>query len=483
MISFGASKYSRVLRWLTPVAIVGLLLLGPVSLFGATQDFFDWHVMYSPSDPTVAPVSGPGFQYVPTPYYTGSNLNQVMAYLDIQAGGSSRNARENPAQPLAIKIDQNLNASQLAAIFNTYKVSWVFLDMEGSTDAQIAATVADIKKSTYSSTAAIGEYNYTPNSTDPSTANGSHTSVAYRNTGLTMVNEALYPGSSGFKNPAYGNSTAPSILSAFFTMPIERLSTIQTTIAGTGQQNIPYVARFNNWGVSAMTTQGDPLGQFVAEPGHVTQNGLSADNQLLSRNDFSALILQYRMRGATSFHLLDGGIVGYTQAQQETDAETGWFLPQVQSIFSMRKTVIATDSTTITLKDASTGNVAKTMSLESAGVVWSGVEGSNSSTMGDGSKLAILISNLSDQAHTIVLPTKLSGVRLSQTTFNVLPDQHILLTFTENTGMWALQGGAMSVFNNAALNSHEGIGIPEPTAVSLLTLSALGVLIRRRRRA
>jgi Ca-activated chloride channel family protein len=44
--------------------------------------------------------------------------------------------------------------------------------------------------------------------------------------------------------------------------------------------------------------------------------------QLLAAGDFSGLVARYRSRGADGVHVLDGGVVGYTQAQFEKDANT-----------------------------------------------------------------------------------------------------------------------------------------------------------------
>ena len=55
-------------------------------------------------------------------------------------------------------------------------------------------------------------------------------------------------------------------------------------------------------------------------------------NQLPSRGDFSAQMLQYRLRGATSYSLFNYGnsslyssVIGYTVAQEQADAMNGFY--------------------------------------------------------------------------------------------------------------------------------------------------------------
>src|SRR5205823_13827539 len=72
----------------------------------------------------------------------------------------------------------------------------------------------------------------------------------YMSAGLTMNNEEVYPGSPSFRNPIEGNSSAPNIRSALFTLPIVRVSNVSVT-SDAGHQNIAWVANFNNWGKNA----------------------------------------------------------------------------------------------------------------------------------------------------------------------------------------------------------------------------------------
>src|SRR5204862_6759147 len=88
-----------------------------------------------------------------------------------------------------------------------------------------------------------------------------------------MGDPALWPGSPDYRNPAQGNSGAPNIRSALFTLPIQRVTLAELGIKGFGgvpggatayaisgpnaaytgasggrQQLIPYVTRFDNFG-------------------------------------------------------------------------------------------------------------------------------------------------------------------------------------------------------------------------------------------
>src|SRR5439155_1314473 len=168
----------------------------------------------------------------------------------------------------------------------------------------------------------VGNFRLFPGTGDTSGPGGAGSSLAEYVSGgaggVNMANEDLYPGSPFYKNPgqvAGGTSTAPNIRSALFTLPIERVSYVTANLPA-GHQHIPYVNRFDSWGNTGLNN-----GTAVPAPGQPTQPAFYADaahgtsGQLLSRGDFSALIAHYRMRGVNGVHLLDGGVVGYTQAQ------------------------------------------------------------------------------------------------------------------------------------------------------------------------
>src|SRR5205085_11678023 len=105
------------------------------------------------------------------------------------------------------------------------------------------------------------------NGTDGSKGqNPYYSTTDFRASGLNMANEQLYPGDSSFRNPIAGNSTAPNIRSALFTLPIQRDSIVSQNI-GAGQLHTPYIARFNNYTnpffQNTVTTIPDPQGGFI----------------------------------------------------------------------------------------------------------------------------------------------------------------------------------------------------------------------------
>jgi hypothetical protein len=318
-----------------------------------------------------------------------------------------------------------------------------------------------------------------------------NTTATYTASTGNMATPDLYPGSPDFRYPAFGSnagtgSTAPSLLSSFFTLPIKRLSEISANISNSSLSSpttplVPYVTRFNDWGNSKLNPSGTNANDFLfnANPGGY------APNQLLSRNDFEALMLQYRMRGATSYMLFQPGITGYSEAQEQSDAATGWNQLQILGFDSGGAAYGFGGSNPVVVTTA-TNNVTFTGSntlhdIEQAGVVWSGIYNSISG------KMAILVSNLSPATVRVSLPSVLEGGNMPAT-FGItgagalLPtDTNRLLLFTKSGGTWNLDQN-MYVFTNTALNDHTGTGIPEPASVSLLSMAVAGVLVRRRRK-
>jgi hypothetical protein len=195
--------------------------------------------------------------------------------------------------------------------------------------------------------------------------------------------------------------------------------------------------------------------------------------QLLSRADFEALVLHYRMRGATSYQLLDPGVVGYTQAQEEADASAGWNESLVANVLNGTDGRAANLGNTITVD-----GTLKT--IENAGVVWSAVTNNNLS----GPQLAVLVSNMDTTtgSHTVTFNSSINGATLSYTTGALGAGTHTILRFDKTGSTWTLQDiDPLFVGDPSSMTSRDGIGIPEPASLSLVGLGMMGVLCRRRR--
>lgn len=461
-------------RWAAAI-VAAALAVGSVSSARA-EDFFDWNAVNTPVNPA----------YVQTSPLTDANVAQVAAFLAAQNAAGKTTA-------VQVRAGVILSNATINTIFNNpaVPVKYVFADYEGTQAitgaipgtttlvSQLAGTNFGTRKA--AGTSFIGNYALAPIPSDPtqhatstffagnSPTNPYGTATDFRNTGVNMSNESLYPGDGSFRNPVNGDSTAPNIRSALFTLPIQRLS-IATQNLGAGQPHIPYISRFNNFANPSLQNVGTT---FTTSGPNIGTNAVAG--QLLSRDDFQALVLHYKMRGATSYQLLDPGVVGYTVAQYEADGQAGWNDTQsgglVNTVLQGPNGRVATLPTTITFN-----GTRKT--IEDAGVVWSAVTNDSAASPG----LAILVSNLSNTAGTVSFNTRINGATLSYTSNSLAAGAHAILRFTKSGGTWGTPL-ADTAFNDPALASRDGVGIPEPTALTLLGIGALGVLGRRRRKA
>lgn len=471
----------RVKRWALLLATAAVLGFGSARSAQAADQFFDW--LYEAPDATQV-------NYVPAPTLSDQTVAQVTQYLTQQQA-------LHPTQPLAVKVraGTTLSQSTINAIYGTYKIAYTFADYEGANaDTQAKALVNQIRGSAVTgplfqaNQAFVGNYAIAPIPGDPTAPAGStytsgnstsepyFTSPQFANTGLNMVNEVLYPGDASFRNPVSG--TNPNIRSALFTLPILRMANVQSNL-GMVPQHIPYISRFNNSdNPTLQNSTFNGQGALDTTKAGSTINGLPVAGQLLSRDDFQALVLHYRMRGANGYHLLDPGVVGYTETQEQSDALAGWNLPAVAAVMnnptSPGRAVPAASSVTLDGAAVSTPS-------DQAGVIWSAV--TNDSQVTGTPELAVLVSNLSAAAHTVTFATSINGKVLNYTTSSLAAGSHTLLRFTRTAGsvFWTALDSS-DVFNDPTLASRDGVGIPEPASLSLLGLGAMGVLMRRSRR-
>jgi len=512
--------------------------LEPLNLPGGTHWFAAW-------DENTAPGSADFFI---TPFLSDSTTGGVLGQL-------SASATIVPSKPLGVKVLDPISNATASAIFNAHyplpngpkAVSYVFGDFEnGNSASQIAnvkTLVNQVRGSAWSNLAYVGQFNLTPTNSS-AFVRGSlpYTKADYDSSGANMANTELYPGSPTFRNKSTGDWSNANIRTGLFIAPIGRMTEVQNALntsyngrntytLGLGyHKQIPWVARFNNFGNSSLDSDGNPGNgyQFVSNAADPTKG------QLPSRGDFSAQILHYRMRGAYSvnlFHEGNGGqaqVVGYSGAQAEQDVRNGWYagVPHTTSIFNApdSKPVTFTLNPTV---DGSSGGGSASRS-EQTGTIWSGVYSLSLKQMD------ILASNLDTNGHWIRFGSGDTaydiftykdpntgytyGVKNGDNNDNKQKKEpliggsrqafidagvHKLLQFDlvttrvyytpedaaagkthngkklyETRTIW-LYNSSYDVFTD---NNRNGVGIPEPTSVGILAAAGTMSLVCRRRR-
>jgi hypothetical protein len=458
------------------------------------NQFSDWYENTSPG-------------YVSSLFLTDVNRHAYNAFLEQQPKG----------KVLAVKVTQPISNQTANLIFNNpkYHVSYVFGDLEGANANQQIKTLAQQVRfvngnlngtKTNSFNAFIGNFGFAKlsnDSTDPSSyqsQRGSHSFAGwnmgdYQSAKLNMSMPELYAGSASFRTPAAGNSNAPNIRSANFILPALRVSQIRLNMDA-GEQLVPWVARFNNWGVSALDTDRNPSNGFKFEPGKPIPAAfglpaLSASqtkDQMLSRRDFAAQIAHFRLRGANSFVAFEPGVVGYLNDVKRADARTGFTEPHIDSIFAASDYKLLLGSETDYppkvpgFKDPN-GNIfvdGKERSDEQAGAMFSGVYSLSLKRMD------ILISNMDDDDHTLTMPPTIAGFDLKTKSFDLDGGTHLMVEYKLTTSGvnkgWSVMTKTFPFLQLP--NNRNEIGIPEPANMTLLAMLAfVGVTPRRRRRS
>ena len=528
-------------RRLIGSAVVAALALGGIS--SKAQAFQYYFFAWSNANVDTPPVN-----FTATPLLNDQNYVSVANQLAVS---------QSKGYPLAVRITAPLQSGgpALTQVLNKFPVEYIFADLgEGSAQtsrAQVSNLIGEVNN-TASKNAYIGNWFYYPDeAADPTNPSfvpppspqptGNYAASGLGSRAHAMANETLYPGAPDYRTPGASGknsnvnadgSTAPNIRSALFTLPIERLTLVTNALYGrsaslsqynastfdpsfspNGQSpsalNIPWVTRFNNFGNAALTNEPGTKATPYIFNGTVDAN--PADGQLPSRGDFSAQVLQYRMRGANSINLFLASVTdeygnAYTESQQEADMNAGWFATTtsgsaltgagtMNGIFAGRygfanlTNLVRLDVAT-TVKGKTSYRPAAPDNSEHTGVIWSGVysEGSNNKPALKSSSMAILLSNMSGTSHIVDLGT-VAGYSVydpnspaaDKSGFNVTAGQHLLLTFSlkdvSGSPVWDLSSNSI-VFT---ANDRDGIGTPEPASLGLLGIGALGLLARRRR--
>ncbi|MEA2735632.1 MAG: hypothetical protein QOE14_2083 [Humisphaera sp.] len=491
----GRAKSKSFLKKWTAAAALALggvptfaLAASPAPVQEVSTQAFDWFVNTTPG-------------YLQSPFLTNETAPAVNAFL-----------KSLPAnQPKAIKIEVPISNATANLIFNnpSYNVSYILGDVEagGSTEIKMRDIARQVRfvngqnngAKTRSYNAFIGNFGFTKIDDDKTfpagyknDKKGQHSFAGYNIGGyntakLNMSMPELYSGSGSYRTPAAGNSTAPNIRSAMFTLPILRVS--QNEVNTTSKErNVPWVARFNNFGNTALDTDRNSSNGYRFVTGQPMPAGygfpaVSASktaNQLLSRRDFATLVSHYRMRGADSFVLFEPGVEGYTNEQKRNDAKAGWTQPNINNVFgaSDYKLVLGKEGGKNDKDILSSFTVdGKTKTAEQTGSIFSGVYSLSLKT------LDIVLSNMDEVDHTLTLPKKIAGYDLKTNSFTLDGGSHLLVEYKLTTSGvnkgWSV--ALQTVPFQAIENSRHGFGIPEPSTMTMAAITGLLLIGRRRR--
>jgi hypothetical protein len=474
-------------------------------------------------------------------------------YKGIGNAQTQLNLSASIGKPLGLKVEVPLTGLEATQLFNTQytggkAISYVFGDFEQTSDAvaltNITNLVSQVRGSTWSTNAFVGQWNLTPVSSSdermgrkpPPGLLGSALrgwgKPEYDSSKVNMANSSAYPGSANMRNKSTNDWANGNIRTGLFLAPIGRVTDVQNVLDSSYKSHvqIPWVSRFNNFGNNSLDNADLPGLSYVFQPGAPLNNGYvnlgpgQTANQMLGRGDFSAQILHYRHRGAYSVNLFEPGVVGYTKAEMQQDVRDGWFNHswnnRTNQIFAASDHKYAT----MTLNPVIDGTSANAgMRTEQTGTVWSGQYSLSlanpNSTDGKGA-LDVLVSNLDTVQHLVKFgkgetPYDMflvqngsgytyadhDGELAASRNYLIQAGMHKLLQFdlvktrvynSESDMLahnkkysiqtiWLLNmGGDYTVFNN---NNRNEMGIPEPTTFGALAAAgAISVVCRRQRR-
>jgi hypothetical protein len=335
-----------------------------------------------------------------------------------------------------------------------------------------------------------------------------------------MSNASLYPGAPDFRNRAgpsadwsATNQSPPNIRTSLFMMPLYRMGKGTDTLQSKGlygvHKQIPFISNFNNFGNIVLdngnrNTQ-TPTGLRDANDGYIFYPGTAINgsggtnmtaaqtaNQMLSGRDFAALVAHIRLRGADSYHTLESGQIGVSNATMMDQAREGWIggtgsNPTLDNSIntrmsaSDRKLLIGFEN--IYGSAASGGTYVQVdggavRNPEQTGVIMDGVYSVSQK------KLDFLVSNMSDALHTVNLPPTIGGYSLNTKDFALGAGTHLLIEYSlvksGSTNKW--QSAVTSIPFTNLDEDRTRPGIPEPGMLSLLGVAGVFGMTRRRRK-
>ena len=441
-------QFFRRLAVLGAGAVVGFLGFGGTASAQSTDElrnffrtdphFFQWDFQ-DPSQASGNANNNVDRQFMVAPRLNNANFAQVDQILR-QSGPS------NPNFWQGLVVDEDLTSPGALGIFYLHRATMTFADFEPDPGNLRLRNLANQQAaSAWSRGVHLG--NFDVNNLQPADVSPQ----------IPMLNTMLYPGQPEFGNPAVGNA---NIRTGLFMSTIRKFTNVRVNNTNNSLM-IPWATRFNNWGNSSLDTDGNPSNgyQFVTP------------DQLPNRDDFTAQLLHYRLRGADSIHLFEPGVLTdndgspYTMREMREDLYRGWFFDgnKVQNLFNDPNT----HTTTLTTAARVDGTVRE---MEQSGVIYSAVNNNN--------EMGMLLSNMDGQAHIVNFADVLGPGVLN---FNVglAPGVHLFVRFALNNGQWQPFD-----YNNLGGNqSRAGTGIPEPGTFSLVAGVGSILLLKRRRTA
>jgi hypothetical protein len=401
----------------------------------------------------------------------------------------------------AVKIVQPINNTSSNLVFNAsqYHVSYVFGDFESpNAKPQLTTLVNQVKfvngqnngTKTNSFNAFVGNFNWTRAGNDGTQPAGYNypSNGDFSSAKLNMAMPALYAGGGNYRNPAAGNSSAPNIRSALFVLPIIHLTAAKVN-AQSGEQVVPWVARFNNWANLSLDTDRNPSNGYRFVPGQAipAKFGLPAvsandtKNQMLSQRDFATEVAHYRLRGADSYVAFEPGVEGYNNEQKRLDAKTGWTESHINAVFQASDYKLLIGKETGGVKDLNDDMTVdgKNTTDEKSGSLFSGVYSLSLK------KMDILLTNMDDDDHSLTLPSKIAGFDVKTRTFSMDGGASLLVEYKlTNSGPGKGWSVALQQTPFLALsNNRNEVGIPEPTTITLAAMATMIGVTRRRTRS